>query len=482
MSVMTRRTVAVFAVVAVFCVAVQNTAWAATPGAPTALAATPGDKQVALTWTAPAVTGGGAGIATYNVEYSTNGGGTWTQVVRANDTTAAYTVTGLVNGTAYSFQVKAVNGSDVGVGSTGVSATPFVVYTASDLATYSACPTAIAGLIPQAGFTDVTSTHVDCIKYYGITKGTTATTYSPTASVTRWQMALFLTRMAIRAEVTLPDGSDQGFTDISGESTEIRTAINQIKQLGITVGKTATTYAPADNVTREEMALFISRFLQKATVGPGGNTELGSGSSAYQVIKSLVTNSNFTDITQNTYEIRDAIANLWNLGVTDVQAGTLYEPVRAMTRKEMAIFMANALAHTNARPKGLVLQSSSYRLQGGYHVTLSVTHRTDGFVAIANTPVDTFRFNHSIVSTVTRFDTGGMCTVNVSATSLGNTKCTVDTSDPKTAANGNLAIITEVPPTANLFDVWAWTATPTTVYYDSLHAAGASKISIQTIP
>ncbi len=148
----------------------------------------------------------------------------------------------------------------------------------------------------------------------------------------------------------------------------------------------------------------------------------------------------------------------------------------------MAIFMANSLAHTNARPKGLVLQSSSYRLQNGYSVTLSVTHRTDDFVAIADTPVDTFRFNHSIVSTVTRFDTGGMCTVNVAATSLGNTKCTVDTSDPKTASNGNLAIITEVPPTANLVDVWAWTATPTTVYYDSLYAAGASKISIQTIP
>ena len=482
MAAMTRRIVAVFAVVAAFCLSIQSTAWAGVPGAPTAVAATAGDKQVALTWTAPGDTGGGGGITTYNVEYSTNGGGTWNQVVRANNTATAYTVTGLVNGTTYSFQVRAVNGSDVGVGSTAVSATPFVVHTANDLATYSACPTAIAGLIPQAGFTDVTSTHVDCIKYYGITKGTTATTYSPTESVTRWQMALFLTRMATRAGVTLPDGSDQAFTDIAGESAEIQTAINQIKQLGITVGKTATTYAPADNVTREEMALFISRFLEKATVGPGGNTELGSGSSAYLVIKSIDTDHNFTDITQNTYEIRDAIVNLWNLGVTDVQTGTVYEPTRAMTRKEMAIFMANSLAHTNARPKGLVLQSSSYRLKNGYSVTLSVTHRTDDFVAIADTPVDTFRFNHSVVSTVTRFDTGGMCTVNVAATSLGNTKCTVDTSDPKTASNGNLAIITEVPPTANLVDVWAWTATPTTVYYDSLYAAGASKISIQTIP
>ena len=88
-------------------------------------------------------------------------------------------------------------------------------------------------------------------------------------------MALFLTRTAKLAEVSLGTGADQGFTDIAGKSSEIQTGINQIRQLGVSVGKTATTFAPDDNVTREEMALFVSRLFQKAAAGPGGHTELG---------------------------------------------------------------------------------------------------------------------------------------------------------------------------------------------------------------
>ena len=51
-------------------------------------------------------------------------------------------------------------------------------------ATFDAC-----GMAPSSGFEDVPSGHanagdIDCIAYYGITKGTSATTYSPTMSVT----------------------------------------------------------------------------------------------------------------------------------------------------------------------------------------------------------------------------------------------------------------------------------------------------------
>ena len=159
-----------------------------------------------------------------------------------------------------------------------------------------------------------------------------------------------------------------------------------------------------------------------------------------------------------------------------------------MSRKAMATFMARALAHTNARPKGLVLQPSSYRLQTGYAVTLSVTHRADDFSAIAGSSVDTFRFNYSLVSTVVRFDqssnvlVAGMCTTAISATTVGNIKCSVDTADPKTDANGNLAVFSEIPPTVNKVDVWAWTATPTTAYDNDVHAAAASQITVETYP
>ena len=133
-----------------------------------------------------------------------------------------------------------------------------------------ACPGTTAS---AAGFTDTTSTDVDCIKMHGITTGVTATTYEPASNIPRFQMALYLTRFATAAGTTLGSGADQGFTDISGYSAAIQTAINQIKQLGITTGKTATTFAPDDNVTREEMALFIERFLTNSIAGPGGQSD-----------------------------------------------------------------------------------------------------------------------------------------------------------------------------------------------------------------
>ena len=66
---------------------------ATVPDTVTTLAATPGNTQVALTWTAPA--DGGAAITSY--DYRVNGG-TWTTTGSASP---GYTVTGLTNGVSY---------------------------------------------------------------------------------------------------------------------------------------------------------------------------------------------------------------------------------------------------------------------------------------------------------------------------------------------------------------------------------------------
>ena len=119
---------------------------------------------------------------------------------------------------------------------------------------------------PQ-GFTDIGSLSAEAqkainqLKELSITSGTSPTTYEPDGVLTRTQMALFLTRL-LRAEgVTLPDGADQGFTDIGNVSPEAQKAINQMKQLGITAGVTPTTYYPSGKVTRAQMASFIARTL-----------------------------------------------------------------------------------------------------------------------------------------------------------------------------------------------------------------------------
>ena len=141
-------------------------------------------------------------------------------------------------------------------------------------ATFDAC-----GMAPDSGFTDVPAGHanagdIDCIAYYAITKGTSATTYSPSMSVTREHMALFLTRLAGLVGISVDaDPDDAGFGDIGDLSEESQTAINQLADLGITLGTSATTYSPADNVTRAQMALFVQRLMNQMT--PQADGEIG---------------------------------------------------------------------------------------------------------------------------------------------------------------------------------------------------------------
>ena len=88
------------------------------PGAPTNLTAVVGDGQIVLTWDAPA-SDGGAEITDY--EYRINGSGPWIPI-GSTDTT--HTVTGLVNGTEYTFQVRAVNRIGTGRVPNQAEATP----------------------------------------------------------------------------------------------------------------------------------------------------------------------------------------------------------------------------------------------------------------------------------------------------------------------------------------------------------------------
>jgi hypothetical protein len=84
-------------------------------GSPTAVVATPGNGQATVSWTAPTNTGGST-ITGYDVEYSSNGGGSWTSASTAfhSSTATTQTVTGLTNGTSYTFRVAAINAVGTG--------------------------------------------------------------------------------------------------------------------------------------------------------------------------------------------------------------------------------------------------------------------------------------------------------------------------------------------------------------------------------
>ena len=95
----------------------------AEPGAPTNLAATPGDSQVTLSWAAPSV--GSSPITRYEYQYSTTSGtfgGTWTDT---SGTGTTVTVLGLTGATTYFFRVRAVNTQGAGTPSTEIEATAY---------------------------------------------------------------------------------------------------------------------------------------------------------------------------------------------------------------------------------------------------------------------------------------------------------------------------------------------------------------------
>ncbi len=89
------------------------------PSAPKNLKVDGGNEQVALSWDAPEDDDGFT-ISDYEVQVDGTGRG-WTSIV-STDTT--YTVTGLVNGTAYVFQVRAVNAAGNSASSNRAEATP----------------------------------------------------------------------------------------------------------------------------------------------------------------------------------------------------------------------------------------------------------------------------------------------------------------------------------------------------------------------
>jgi fibronectin type 3 domain-containing protein len=86
------------------------------PAAPSGVQATAGNTQISLVWSTV------TGATGYHVKRSTTNGGPYTQV--SAPTSAAFTDTGLTNGTTYYYVVSALNAAGEGPNSAQASATP----------------------------------------------------------------------------------------------------------------------------------------------------------------------------------------------------------------------------------------------------------------------------------------------------------------------------------------------------------------------
>ena len=86
------------------------------PAKPVGFTAEAGDGQVTLSWTKAS----DASITGYQVKQGTD----WAGITDSGPTTVEHTVTGLSNGTAYTFQIRAMQGAVEGAESDPVTATP----------------------------------------------------------------------------------------------------------------------------------------------------------------------------------------------------------------------------------------------------------------------------------------------------------------------------------------------------------------------
>ena len=308
-------------------------------------------------------------------------------------------------------------------------------------ALYSAC----AGPASEsAGFRDVVGSFaedaVNCLAHYEITLGTDPGIFSPTQVVPRWQMALFLVRAATPAGIVVPKATDQGFTDLR-VGAHTRDAINQLAALDIMEGTSATTFAPFHPVTRRQMAVLLARFLSVAPTGPGG--------ADIDMITS--DDDNFGDLANVSFDTVTAIRKLFEMGVTRGTTQNTFSPDAPVSRAQMAVFITRMLAHTNARPAGLVIQADETEVFKDSGVRVSVSLRDENRLPRADQVVDIF----TAEDPTRAFDKDGRCTKHVVPVSGGET-CAADGGDNTTDAMGNVTISIDVGE-VDAIRIWAWT-------------------------
>jgi hypothetical protein len=307
-------------------------------------------------------------------------------------------------------------------------------------------------------FSDVSAGHVfrgaiDCIAYYGITKGTgDGSTYSPEEDVTRAQMAVFIARAAEVAGVDLGSAGDAGFDDIDDAWGEAQDAINRLASRGMIASGGA--FRPDDAITRAEMATFLVGLLVEAAPDV---TRDSSGAILLGVAGSRsVADDRFPDATGAE------IAAIYELGVTrgagaaDVQDATEppldfnYEPDGAVDRGQMAAFITRALAHTPVRPAGVTAQYD------GADVIVSV--RNARYRPVPSAAVDLFWTAADRADRALSAE-GACDAAVVTQADLSSGPCEIDGTDPVTGRDGDARVavtgLRRVPEGGAA--VWAWT-------------------------
>ena len=169
--------------------------------------------------------------------------------------------------------IKKVAALGITTGTTPTTFSPDQDVSRAQLATFAARAWKSAGRTCPAdassSFDDVAadSTHasgIDCMSALGVARGTADRMFSPSAPVSRAQMATFLARAWTAAGRECPADAGSSFDDVPADSTHAA-GIACMAAQGITRGTAAGTFSPSDTVTRAQMAAFLARFHEALT-------------------------------------------------------------------------------------------------------------------------------------------------------------------------------------------------------------------------
>ena len=126
-----------------------------------------------------------------------------------------------------------------------------------------------------------------------------------------------------------------GFTDRSAISPVFVEVVDCLAAYGITLGLPDGRFAPGDPVTRQQMALFVARFVAQAQQGT--TAVPATAPDAFGDLDSGVPDAQ-----------RRAINWLASLGIATGATSATFDPGGTVTREQMASFLARALAVTGA--------------------------------------------------------------------------------------------------------------------------------------
>lgn len=201
----------------------------------------------------------------------------------------------------------------------------------------AACP----ARVPDAGFADVAGSGfadvIDCIVWWDIAEGRSASRYEPGAGVTRRQMAIFLHRFVATAAPSLATdpGGGSPFRDVPASGVgarEIR-VLASLRSEGtpLVEGYEDGTFRPTATVTRAQMASFVTRTVRAVAASRG--TSLASGGCS----------TRFSDRDEIAEVHRPAVTFVCAQSIAEGRADGTYSPSDAVRRGQMAAFLTRSL-------------------------------------------------------------------------------------------------------------------------------------------